>query len=117
MALHSDLRLLYRFSIDSWTASPMPSEKRNDRMAGFLSHSFSRIESVFPGSRGPIGSRQPVYLIPRFSPTASIATIPAMLGRVGTLLEMINSPIIAVLTSLGRFQRIDAIDVIDLGRF
>jgi len=40
-----------------------------------------------------------------------------MLGRVGTVLEMINSPIIALLASLGCFHRIDAIDVTDLGNF
>ena len=39
-----------------------------------------------------------------------------MFGRVGTVLEMINSPIIAISTSLGCFQRIDAIDVTELGK-
>jgi hypothetical protein len=40
-----------------------------------------------------------------------------MLGRVGTVLEMINSRKIAALTLLGGFQRIDVIDVTGLGRF
>jgi hypothetical protein len=40
-----------------------------------------------------------------------------MLGRVGTVLEMINSRKIAISTLLGDFQRIDAIDVTELGNF
>jgi len=40
-----------------------------------------------------------------------------MLGRIRTTLEMINSPKIAISTLSGRFQRIDAIDVTELGRF
>jgi len=40
-----------------------------------------------------------------------------MLGRVGTVPEMINSRKIAISTVYGRFQRIDAIDVTKLGRF